>query len=546
MDVQPAPVAKHANRTKGNDMVNIKLQPKDASSIETSNSYETDYFHPENGTSENGVSVQEYLAVEREQPTDGHVMLQAANGQEQAPPQQKPPQPEVQQTQYSQATLVLYPGPNPIGALYEFAQKCKWERPVYDEVETPGYDPKYHKQGAWGRFHATLTVPGQNLKAYAYGNKKATAKKQAAENLIAKINGYTVNESNGINAPLYTSAEYVRPGIDKVDAGNGADGEEQAPIPTGKRQLDASIDSSGPEEKLPLKDPLNPFPSLQHILKKCKWPQATIVDDEDKSFHKFTTTVCVGPADDPERFRTSAAATKMREAKQSALMAMFKELESSRYFMGLWRIVSELRTNGNTPAKRAKVHKAIVEYGLNNTAFLTTLQPSDMGDDSEMLVDSALQKQGRNPASTPYQSMGTRLGLVLKHMKDFAKTAASFLGSPSVEEANGWGDGEEKRRYVPCSALLETVARKMPAALSMTVHFDKETNVEASEEDLGEPKKQEVGLEVRWCDENTAFPRSQSLRGTGPSYMAAKDNAASKFFLHYGLRDDEFEILRVG
>lgn len=163
-----------------------------------------------------------------------------------------------------------------------------------------------------------------------------------------------------------------------------------------------------------------------------------------------------------------------------------------------------------------------------------------------MLVDSALQKQGRNPASTPYQSMEARLGLVLKHMKDFAKTAASFLGGPSVGEANGWGDGEEKRRYVPCSVLLETVARKMPAALSMTVHFDKETKMEASAEDLGDPKAQEVGLEVRWCDEGTAFPRSQSLRGSGPSYMAAKDNAASKFFLHYGLRDDEFEILRVG
>ena len=90
--------------------------------------------------------------------------------------------------------------------------------------------------------------------------------------------------------------------------------------------------------------------------------------------------------------------------------------------------------------------------------------------------------------------MEARLGLVLKHMKVFANTAASVLGGPSVEEANGWGDGGEKRRQIPCSVLLETVARNLPA-LSMTVVYDKDTKGEMSEEDvIGEPKIYEVGL----------------------------------------------------
>ena len=207
MDVHPEPVSRGAGVADIN-AGQVQLKDNEATAVAKPKVGDangaSDAIHSEKGTNGNSISVEDYVTIKQENPT---VIPQAENGQEQPPAiipntSSDPPAP----TQYAPATLALHPGPNPIGSLYEFAQRCKWDRPMYEEVETPGYIPNHH--AAWGRFHATVSLPDQNLKAYAYANKKAAAKKQATENLIAKINGYVVDET-GTNAPLYNPQENV-------------------------------------------------------------------------------------------------------------------------------------------------------------------------------------------------------------------------------------------------------------------------------------------------------------------------------------------------
>ena len=68
-------------------------------------------------------------------------------------------------------------------------------------------------------------------------------------------------------------------------------------------------------------------------------------------------------------------------------------------------------------------------------------------------------------------------------------------------------------------------------------------------EDSGREEKLplvEVTVDVGWKEDGTQMPRLMTFTGSGVSYGDAKNDAAAQALLYFGLRDEEFEILRVG